>query len=189
MPDIVAHQKLIGLTAPSGAGKSSIAKQVLDAFPSMRLSVSVTTRSPRAYERHGKEYYFVSKPEFDRLITEDALLEYEEVYPGYYYGTPLSELTDHDSPLLLDIDVKGASHVRTSYGGFFIFISPPSIDTLEQRLLNRGTESTEMLQTRLKRAKIELSYANRFDAIVVNHSLDQAVKKTISLIKSYLKDA
>jgi len=186
MSKILTHQKLVGLTAPSGAGKSSIAKRVLCAFPSMRLSVSVTTRSPRPYERHGKEYYFVSKPEFERLITEDALLEYEEVYPGCYYGTPLSELTSFDAPLLLDIDVKGASRVRTSYGGFFIFISPPSTAELEARLRHRGTESTETLQLRLDRANLELSYADQFDAIVVNNSLDIAAEKTIQLIKSYL---
>ncbi len=186
MSQILNHRNLIGLTAPSGAGKSSIAKRVLDAIPSMRLSVSVTTRAPRSNECHGKEYYFVSKPEFERLISEDALLEYEEVYPDCYYGTPLSELTEFDSPLLLDIDVKGASRIRTSYGGFFIFISPPSTNDLEIRLRNRGTESVESLHTRLQRAKTELNYADQFDAIVVNHSLDQAAQKTISLIKSYL---
>ncbi len=186
---MMPQRKLIGLTAPSGAGKSSVAQYVLAAFPSMRLSVSVTTRPPRPYEQHGREYYFVSVPEFERLIAEDALLEYEEVYPGRFYGTPLCMLTDSDTPLLLDIDVKGASRVRTTYGGFFIFIAPPSEAELENRLRSRGTESAETLALRLQRAELELSFSDQFDALVVNDSLDDAATKTIDLIRAYLRNA
>ncbi len=183
---MTSRRKLVGLTAPSGAGKSSLAKRVLDAFPSMQLSVSVTTRPPRSYEQHGREYYFVSVPEFERLIAEEALLEYEEVYPGRFYGTPLSTLAESDAPLLLDIDVKGAVRVRSSHGGFFIFVAPPSETELKTRLSNRGTESSETLDLRLRRAKIELDYADQFDAVVVNDCLDLAAVKTIALIKDYL---
>jgi len=180
------HRKLIGLTAPSGAGKSSLAKRVLDEFPSMNLSVSVTTRPPRSCEQHGREYYFVSIPEFERLIAEGGLLEYEEVYPGRFYGTPISVLAESDTPLLLDIDVRGATTVRSAYGGFFIFIAPPSASDLERRLRSRGTESAETLEARLQRANLELRYADRFDAIVINDSLNEAAQETISLIQAYL---
>ena len=154
----------------------------------MHLSVSVTTRPPRSYEQHGREYYFVSIPEFERLIAEEALLEYEEVYPGRFYGTPLSALTESDSPLLLDIDVKGAVTVRSAHGGFFIFIAPPSVAELETRLRNRGTESSETLNLRLQRAKLELTYADQFDAVVINDALDKAAEEVISLIQEYLAD-
>ena len=186
---ILNHRKLIGLTAPSGAGKSTIATRVLEEFPSMRLSISVTTRPPRSYERHGREYYFVSTPEFKRLIAEDALLEYEEVYPDCFYGTPLSELMDPNTPILLDLDVKGAANVRTHYGGFFVFIAPPSIEELERRLIRRETESADTLSQRLKRAKLELTYSDQFDAMVINDSLETAAQQTISLIKTHLNDA
>lgn len=181
-------RKLIGLTAPSGAGKSSLAKRVMDEFPSMSLSVSVTTRPPRSYEQHGREYYFVSVPEFERLIAKNALLEYEEVYPGRFYGTPASVLTESNAPLLLDIDVKGAARIRSSHGGFFIFVAPPSESELEKRLNQRGTESVQSLDARLQRAKLELTYADQFDALVVNDFLDQAAKKAIDLIKDYLQN-
>ncbi len=152
----------------------------------MNLSVSVTTRPPRPYEQHGREYFFVSVPEFERLITEKALLEYEEVYPGRFYGTPLCTLTEAETPLLLDIDVKGASTVRSTYGGFFIFIAPPTVNELESRLRSRGTESPDSLKMRLQRAKLELTYADRFDAVVINDSFDEAAKEIFSLIQGYL---
>ncbi len=180
------QRKLIGLTAPSGAGKSSLAKRVLDEFPSLQLSVSVTTRPPRSSERHGIDYFFVSIPEFERLIAENALLEYEEVYPGRFYGTPRFALKTSQSPLLLDIEVKGASKIRSTYGGFFVFIAPPSEEDLEQRLVSRGTESEESLNARLERAKLELACANQFDALVINDSLDKAAEEVFSLIRDYL---
>ncbi len=186
LPLPMNNRKLVGLTAPSGAGKSSLAKRVLEELPSMRLSVSVTTRPPRDYEQHGREYYFVSGPEFERLIAEDALLEYEEVYPGRFYGTPLSALTESDTPLLLDIDVKGAVRVHSAHGGLFIFIAPPSAEDLEVRLRKRGTESAETLELRLHRAKDELTYADRFDAVVINDSFDRAAEEVISLVQAYL---
>ncbi len=183
----MSRQKIVGLTAPSGAGKSSIAQRVLDAFPSMHLAVSVTTRSPRPYEKHGKDYFFVSLPEFERLLAEGALLEYEEVYPGCFYGTPHFTSKEAGGPVLLDIDVKGAANVRSSIGGFFIFVAPPSEAELERRLRDRGTETDKTLLTRLQRAKTELAYADQFDALVVNNSLDEAAAEAISLIESYLQ--
>ena len=185
---LMSHRKLVGLTAPSGAGKSSLAKRVLDAFPSMDLSVSVTTRPPRTHEQHGREYYFVSVPEFERLIQEGALMEYEEIYPGRFYGTPRSSLAKSDSPLLFDLDVRGSAAIRSQHGGFFVFVAPPSEDELKTRLLNRGSESDETLSWRLERAKLELTYSDQFDAMVVNDSLDRAAKEVISLIRDYLED-
>lgn len=183
----MSRQKIVGLTAPSGAGKSSIAQRVLDAFPGMHLAVSVTTRAPRPHEEHGKDYFFVSLPEFERLLAEGALLEYEEVYPGCFYGTPHFTSEEVNGPVLLDIDVKGAANVRAAIGGFFIFVAPPSEAELERRLRERGTETEQTLLTRLKRAKKELAYADQFDALVVNDSLDEAADEAISLIASYLQ--
>ena len=178
---------MVGLTAPSGAGKSSLAKRVLKEFPSMDLAVSVTTRPPRVHERHGREYFFVSVPEFERLIAEKAFLEYEEVYPDRFYGTPRCILTESEHPLLFDVDVKGAVQIRSTYGGFFIFIAPPSEIELEKRLRSRGTESSETLEIRMNRAKMEMSYADQFDSVIVNDSVDQASSEAISLIRTYLE--
>ena len=185
-----ARPRLIVLTAPSGAGKTTIARAVLARMPELRFSVSATTRPARAHERDGVDYHFVSAERFRSYIDEGRLIEYEQVYPGLYYGTLRDEVdrATPDAPMLLDIDVHGASAVKRLFGddAFVIFVRPPSFDVLESRLLDRATEDEEARSARLDRARTELEHADRFDAVVVNDDIEVAVAETLSLIRRFL---
>jgi len=190
MTSSASNKKIVVLTAPSGSGKSTLAARVLEALPNVHFSISVTTRSPREHEQDGIQYHFVDEARFRRYIAEGDLLEYEEVYPGCFYGTLQSEVNRaaERHPVLLDIDVKGAINVKSIFGDavLTIFIRPPSLDVLETRLRNRGTEKEESLCERLKRAETELKAANRFDAVVVNDNLKTATSETLLLIRQFL---
>lgn len=179
------------LTAPSGSGKTTIARRVIQAFPELRFSTSATTRPPRDYEKHGLHYYFISDDDFKRHIAQNEFLEYEEVYPGRYYGTLVSEITriDRENPVLLDIDVKGAMRVKELTGptSLTIFIKPPSMEELRKRLENRGTESVAWVSERLKRAAMEMQYADKCDQVVINDDLDQAVEETLGIVRKFFK--
>ncbi|MFB3133763.1 MAG: guanylate kinase [Rhodothermales bacterium] len=184
-------KKIIALTAPSGSGKTTIARRVLAALPEMVFSVSATTRERRPHEKHGVHYYFVSEDEFRELIAAGELIEHEEVYPGRFYGTLRSEVEQkaETTPLLLDIDVEGTLNVKRLYGddALTIFIEPPSLEVLAERLRRRNTETETSLRHRLDRARRELTYADRFDAVVVNDDLTQAVDETIRLVRQFLQ--
>ncbi len=184
-------RKIIALTAPSGSGKTTIARRVLAAFSEMTFSVSATTRERRPHEKHGVHYYFVSEDEFRELIAAGELIEHEEVYPGRFYGTLRSEVEQkaETTPLLLDIDVEGTLNVKRLYGddALAIFIEPPSLEVLAERLRRRNTETETSLRHRLDRARRELTYADRFDAVVVNDDLTQAVDETIRLVRQFLQ--
>ena len=186
MPD----RNIVVLTAPSGAGKTTIAHRVLDAMPAMEFSVSATTRTPRPDETDGKDYHFLSLEEFEARIEAGDLLEYEEVYPDRFYGTLRSEVENRaaDNPVLLDIDVKGALNVKRIYGddALVLFIAPPSVEELQRRLEGRGTEDPASLQNRLDRAERELQTADACDAVVVNDDLDDAVEETLTRIRQFL---
>lgn len=185
-----ARPRLIVLTAPSGAGKTTIARRVMDTMPNLSFSVSATTRSPRSQERDGIDYHFLSPERFRDAIDEGRLIEYEEVYPGIYYGTMRDEIerATADAPILLDIDVRGATEVKRLFGddALVIFVRPPSFNDLEARLRDRATEDDAGLSTRLERARNELEYVNRFDAVVVNEDVDEAVSETLRLIRQFL---
>ena len=183
---------MIILTAPSGAGKSSIAHYLLTKHADkLAFSVSATTRSPRGQEKDGVDYHFISVGQFKEGIQKDFFLEWEMVYEGKYYGTLRSELTriwESGKLPVMDIDVKGAIHVRKQFGKecLSIFIQPPSVEALAERLTSRGTETPQSLQTRLNKAQYELSFQPHFDKTVINDELDKACKETEDIIVEFL---
>lgn len=183
--------KIIIISAPSGTGKSTIINKLM-AMPDLDLkfSVSATNRAPREGEKDGINYYFLTTEEFTRKIKEDAFIEYEEVYAGRYYGTLKSEVSrilNDEHNLILDIDVKGGINVKKLYpDAAAIFILPPSIDTLRQRLINRGTDDEETINQRVAKAEYELSFASKYDYSVVNDDLGKAVKETKTIIRNFL---
>ena len=184
--------KIIIISAPSGTGKSTIINALLDRGEiDMKFSISATNRQPRGEEVHGVNYYFLSDDEFRSAIAQDAFVEYEEVYPGRFYGTLKSEverITAEGHNVILDIDVKGGVNVKKLYGedALSIFIQPPGLEVLRQRLTSRATDSAEAIEQRLAKAEYELSFAPEFDRVVVNDSLDRAVAGVDTVIKNFL---
>jgi len=183
-------KKLIIITAPSGAGKTSVTRYLLSIIPLLGFSVSATTRRPRNNEVDGSDYYFITEEEFHKEIQADAFVEWEMVYEGKYYGTLKSELDriwDQNKIPLLDIDVKGAIHVYEQYENCLtIFIEPPSVEELKRRLEARGTESLESIQTRLNKAVYELSFKHSFSKIIVNNVLEDACVRTEKAVREFL---
>lgn len=178
-------------SAPSGSGKSTLINFLMNEVDGLRFSVSATSRAPRGTERDGVEYHFLSPDAFRALIQQDAFIEYEEVYAGTFYGTLKSEVDNalkRGENLVLDIDVKGALNVKRLYGeqAFLIFIQPPSIDVLRQRLENRHTDSAEKINQRVEKAAYELTFAPQFDAVVINDDLQTAKKEILALVKQHL---
>lgn len=185
---IMKKGKVIVLSAPSGTGKSSIIKRLLE-YPELNLgfSVSATSRAPRGAEQHGVEYYFISHEEFKRRADAGDFVEWEEVYPGTCYGTLKSEVTrvtEAGRNLIMDIDVKGGLNVKKCFGdqALTIFILPPSKEELERRLRGRGTDAEEVIRKRLDKADFELRFAPQFDVRVVNDDLERAVEEVRRLI-------
>jgi len=185
--------KIIIIAAPSGAGKTSIVKYLLKQMPEqLAFSISCTTRSPRAGETDGVEYYFTSVEDFENKIAKSELAEWEMVYFGKYYGTPVSELEriwEMGKTPLLDIDVKGGLNVRKRFpdSSLALFIQPPSLEELSRRLHARGTETPESLDARINKATYEMSYKGEFDHIILNADLDQACAETEQLVRNFLQ--
>ena len=184
--------KIIIITAPSGAGKSTITRFLLAKYPWLSFSISAATRQPRAGEVDGKDYHFMSVEQFQEHIRHNDFIEWEMVYEGKYYGTLKSELQriwDENKIPLLDIDVKGAIHVQQQYPEttLSIFIEPPSIDELKNRLTSRGTESMESLGARINKASYELSFKHSFDHVIVNSNLDHACAEAEEIICRFLE--
>ncbi len=174
-------KSLIVISSPSGGGKSTIAKYLLSKYPKIEFSVSATTRKKREKETEGKDYHFLTKSQFQNKIENDELVEYEEIF-GNYYGTLKSEVAksiENNQTVLFDVDVKGALSLRKYFpeNTLLIFISPPSIEILEQRLRNRRTESEEEIKNRLNRAEEEKQYSDKFDYLIVNDKLENAFAK------------
>ncbi len=183
--------KLIIFSAPSGSGKTTIVKDLLNKEYQMEFSISATTRAPRGKEKHGVDYYFLSPDEFREKIKQDELLEWEEVYTDKYYGTLKSEverITSKGNNIVFDVDVVGGLNIKKMYGerAVAIFIQAPSLEELKSRLTGRGTDSPEVIQQRLDKAEEELTYAKDFDHIVVNNDLDTAIADTEKILQEFL---
>ena len=184
--------KLIVFSAPSGSGKTTIVRALLKR-PELNLafSISATSRSPRGEEVDGKDYYFLSQKEFEQNIRDGAFLEWEEVYPGQHYGTLLEEvnrLLEEGKNVVFDIDVIGGLNIKKQFNdeALALFVQPPSIEVLAQRLEQRGTDSSEKIHMRLEKARLELSQAPNFDHAVINESLDQAIEQAHELILNHI---
>lgn len=178
---------LIVVSGPSGAGKGTICKELLNKNKEIKLSISATTREPRKDEVHGKNYYFTEKEEFKKRIQDNAFLEYAEVY-GNYYGTPKKEVLEQmeiGNDILLEIDIQGALKVKDQYkDGVFIFIVPPSMEELKNRLELRGTETRESMIRRFESAYDEIKYVFKYDYVVVNDEVSSAASKIQSIINA-----
>src|SRR4051812_34492657 len=173
------NNKLIIITAPSGAGKTSITRYLMKTFSQLAFSISAATRQPRGTEKDGVDYHFISMDEFKQKIQHNEFVEWEMVYEGKYYGTLKSELLriwENNQTPILDIDVKGAIHVKQQYpeSSLSIFVEPPTLDELKRRLQTRGTETPEAMQDRLNKAAFELSFRHHFNKIIVNDKLEKA---------------
>jgi guanylate kinase len=189
---INTEQKIIVITAPSGAGKTSITKHLLTTFPErLAFSISAATRRARGTEKDGVDYYFISEEDFTNKIQHNEFVEWEMVYEGKYYGTLKSELARiwHEGKTpVLDIDVKGAIHVQQQFPETTVslFIEPPGVDELKRRLQSRGTESQESLNARVSKASYELSFKHSFNHIIVNDDLEKAKKQAEDIVKAFL---
>ena len=186
-------KKVIIFSAPSGAGKSTIVGHLLKKFPFLEFSVSATSRKPRGEEVDGKHYYFFSTDQFESKIRNGEFVEYEEVYAGSYYGTLKSEVEriwDKGNIIIFDIDVKGGVNLKRLYGAnaMAIFIQPPSIEELRKRLIGRGTDSAEAIERRVAKAAEELTYADKFDKIIVNDKLELALKEAEDIVEAFYED-
>jgi len=184
--------KIVILTAPSGAGKTSITHYLLNTFSVLSFSVSASTREPRDNEKNGCDYYFMSVEEFQRKIKEDAFVEWEMVYEGKYYGTLKNELQriwNLKKIPILDMDIHGAIHVQLQYpeSSLSLFIEPPSVEELKKRLESRNTETYESLQTRLNKAAYEISFKEHFDKRILNDNLENACIEAIRIVKEFLR--
>ncbi len=180
--------QFIVITAPSGSGKTTIVRNLLEKIPELEFSISATTRDKRPHETHGKDYYFISIPEFEKAIENDEFLEWEEVYPGKFYGTLKSEIERiHKNQKLaaLDIDVQGSFNLKKKFENQLVsfFIKAPSLEVLRQRLMDRGTDSPNDIEMRLAKAQFELQFENRFDFIIINDNLQNAVNQIINKLK------
>ena len=183
--------KIVIITAPSGAGKTSITRQLMKHFPQLAFSISAATRKPRTHEKDGVDYHFMSTEEFQDKIHEDAFMEWEMVYEGKYYGTLKSEMKriwNNGQIPVLDIDVKGAIHIQDLYPKqiLTIFIEPPSIEELKRRLESRGTETADSLQARINKASYEISFKHSFQHVIVNDNLEKAIKEATAIVGEFI---
>mgnify|MGYP006317902667 FL=1 len=187
--------KLIIFSAPSGSGKSSLVNYLMEQHPELQLafSISCTSRAPRGKEKNGVEYFFLSPEEFKKKIANDEFLEYEEVYEDRFYGTLKSQVevqSQAGQNVVFDVDVKGGVNIKKHYGSraLSVFIQPPSVEELRNRLVGRATDAPEVIEQRLNKAEYELSFADKFDRIVINDDLEKAKVDVYNVIKQFLDE-
>lgn len=186
--------KLLIFSAPSGSGKSTIINWLMGEHPelNMKFSISCTSRPPRGKEQNGVEYFFISPEEFRKKIADDEFVEYEEVYTDRYYGTLKSQVEkqlENGENVVFDVDVHGAMNIKKAYGSqaLSLFIQPPSIEELRKRLTGRATEAQEEIEKRIGRAEYELTFADKFDTIIINDDLNKAKEETLKIIQAFFK--
>ena len=185
------ENRVIILSAPSGCGKTTLLKALMERGLPLEFSVSATSRQKREGEQDGRDYYFFTPEQFREKVEQGAFLEWNEVYTGQYYGTLLSEvdrIAQNGHHVIFDVDVKGGLSIKERFGerALAVFVMPPSIEVLRQRLLNRGTETPESVEKRLKRADYEIAFSNHFDYVLVNDDLDAAIREAYGLISGFL---
>lgn len=187
--------RLLIFSAPSGSGKSTLVQWLMQAHPELNLtfSISCTSRAPRGNEQNGVEYFFLTPEEFREKIQKNEFLEYEEVYENHFYGTLKSQVdlqTDKGENVIFDVDVKGGCNIKNFYGhrALSIFIQAPSLEDLRKRLESRGTDSKEAIESRLAKASYEMTFAPKFDHVVINDDLEKAKQETYTLVKKFLNE-
>lgn len=185
--------KLLIFSAPSGAGKSTIVNYLLEQNLNLSFSISATSRPPRGTEQNGVEYYFLSPDEFREKIKNNEFLEYEEVYPDRYYGTLKSEIQriiENGGNVVFDVDVVGGCHIKEYYGdmALSVFVEPPSIEELKDRLEKRATDHPEVIKDRIAKAEFEMTFAPRFDVVIRNEDLSVAKAEVLSVVSKFLKE-
>ena len=192
--EVASKGKLIIFSAPSGSGKSTIVQYLMKEHPELRLvfSVSCTSRAPRGTERNGIDYFFLSPDEFRQKISKGEFLEYEEVYQDKFYGTLKSQVdsqANRGENVVFDVDVKGGCNIKKYYGNraLSVFIQPPSVEELRCRLLGRATDAPEVIEQRLSKAAYELTFADRFDKVIVNDDLAVAKAEAYQIVSDFLK--
>lgn len=183
--------KLVIISAPSGAGKTTIVKHLLSSGLNLEFSISATTREKRAGETEGKDYYFLTPDEFRKFIDRGEFVEWEEVYSDHFYGTLKKEIEriwSEGKHVLFDVDVKGGINLKRIFGkkALAIFVMPPSVEELEKRLLKRGTDSREKIMMRVKKAVGEMNFSDKFDWVIVNNDLENAKTDAINIISDFL---
>jgi len=185
--------KLIIFSAPSGAGKTTIVKHLLKQNAALEFSISATSRAPRISETNGVDYYFLSEEEFKSKINNNEFLEWEEVYPGTYYGTLISEverIRAKGKHVVFDVDVVGGTNIKKFYGedALAVFIQPPSVEELKLRLIRRSTDSPEIIRKRVEKAAYEMTFSSNFDVILVNNDLQQALSEAEKIVNAFTQE-
>ena len=188
----MAQEKLLIFSAPSGSGKSTLINYLMTQFPLLEFSISATSRSPRGEEKNGVEYYFLTPDEFRAKIDKQEFLEWEEVYTNKFYGTLKSEVTrinEKGNVVVLDVDVAGGCNIKKMYGesALSIFIMPPSVEVLKERLIKRATDSMEVINDRVAKAAKEIAYSDKYDRVVVNDDLETAEATIREIVEKFLE--
>lgn len=184
--------KLLIFSAPSGSGKTTIVKHLLDCFPELEFSVSACSRPPRKGEINGVDYHFLTVEEFKKRIAGNEFVEWEEVYPNLFYGTLWSEIHriwNKGNHVVFDVDVKGGLNLKKKFPdcSLAVFVMPPSMEDLKQRLIKRGSENDESLAQRLNKAKEEIGYASQFDVVLINNQVEKAFMEAERIVRDFIK--